>query len=324
MPSVTRRLKGALVPQRPTHPTHVDVLANGASRGKASDLRQLFGLALTDPYASATVAHVERDAYVHSLAPEALWRKIMAARCDAGQLGEHPSSRRIPTFPRPNPAPPDWPYYGRILTLGRHLPVDFHVPQIAEPSALAAWLQSPARLDRRHPESNWCGLCCVQAVLRAHGRATPSLQTMFDGAVRYGVYRRQSDGAYTGAYHAALVDYMRGEFQLEAHAQRGLTGHAICRLIDRDFFLIASVNPALRYRHNEPLFRQGGHLVLIYGYSVNRDGWWIHYQDSTGWPDYRDGIGARATLDRFAAFFSGNAILVPTDLQTPGSRADCK
>lgn len=179
---------------------------------------------------------------------------------------------------------------------------------------LEMWLEGHERTDRARPEANWCGLCCLRSILKAHqsddfGIDLPSLDQMFRDAVQAGVYKLEENGKYSGAYHQPLARFIEDRFRLPAQAVEGLSRAKIRREIDAGKFVIASVHPSLRYPQSPHPEKPAGHFVLIHGY-YGEDRWNFRILDSTGVISQGTHINSALALSRFRHFFSGRAVLV--------------
>ncbi|MBU1018745.1 MAG: hypothetical protein ABII07_06285 [Patescibacteria group bacterium] len=183
---------------------------------------------------------------------------------------------------------------------------------------LGEWLESPERFDRELPEANWCGLCCVRAIAKAHSHTdfeteVPSLIEMFRAAVQKGVYQLADTGEYEGAYHYPLADFIRDELRLPARAIQNMGISDIHREVESGNFVIASVDPTLRYPGSPTPENPAGHFVLVHGIYF-RDLCRLKMLDSTGLISQETHINPGLPADRFRRFFSGRAILVKSQI----------
>ncbi len=207
-------------------------------------------------------------------------------------------------------------FRGRVLTAGIKPPQDFYVSQIHDPEKLRAWLTHPASKDHKLPAANWCAMTCVRSILLAHGDdrpvpgPVPSLRRLFKKSLSYGVYQQNPDGTFSGAHHARLAGFIESEFELPASALRHQTPRHVMDLLDEGHFVIASVHPSIRHQDAPPPERRSGHLILIYGYTLNRDGFFFLYNDSTGIAEELSQYGAVCEFERFREFSLGNVIAV--------------
>lgn len=129
----------------------------------------------------------------------------------------------------------------------RNKPERFYVPQFATADAVEQEIHDRETADMNQPQWNWCGICCVQMILRSLGdHRIPSLGEMYERATNpYRVYRVENQRV-VGAYHKELARYIQDEFALSARTERGLTLPKLIQLVREGTFVIASVAPDIR------------------------------------------------------------------------------
>ncbi len=195
----------------------------------------------------------------------------------------------------------------------RNEPERFYVPQFATAATVEQEILNRETADMNRPEWNWCGICCVQMILRSLGdRRIPSLEEMYERATSpYRVYRVENQRV-VGAYHKELARYIQDEFALSARTERGLTLPKLIQLVREGIFIIASVSPEIRGLDGPAPPTKNGHFVLIYGaYHHTHDGdQAIILHNSAGFQSQKTQHHVRVPVTRFLECFSGNAILV--------------
>ncbi|SDJ59334.1 peptidase [Streptomyces indicus] len=192
--------------------------------------------------------------------------------------------------------------------------------QFASPGLVQAIVSGEldARLDPAWRDSGaadaedyarWCGHLCGATCLRmALGPAAPSLFELRDGAVKFGAYTVDAEGAIRGMIYAPAVDFVREVYGVEAEVHRSLTVPELGGLLDAGRVVIASVHFAIR-RAPEPPPRRGGHLVLVTGRTA--DGGGFHFHNPSG----TDAATRTAELpvEVFEPYFAGRGMsLVPS------------
>ncbi len=111
----------------------------------------------------------------------------------------------------------------------RNEPERFYVPQFATAATVEQEILNRETADMNRPEWNWCGICCVQMILRSLGdRRIPSLEEMYERATSpYRVYRVENQRV-VGAY---LIIVARS-LGLDVGAMSGITN----AIVDEAFF----------------------------------------------------------------------------------------
>jgi hypothetical protein len=192
------------------------------------------------------------------------------------------------------------------------LPVVF-VSQIEPPDKMEEIIAGRCEEDRNLPCWNWCGICCVRAVLLGLGREASSLEEMYRTATeKYSAYR-DIDGEIIGAYHYEFAQFIEGEFGLRAMAKRRLSTGDVAGEIVAGNYMIVSVSPAIRFLEGEAPERKNGHLVLVHGVEETPEGRVLIVTNSSGFQTEGTQLAARISEERFRQCFSGSGIIVEVD-----------
>ncbi|GAA1368794.1 peptidase [Streptomyces beijiangensis] len=144
-----------------------------------------------------------------------------------------------------------------------------------------------------------CGVTCLQMVL---GETAPDLFALRDGALKYGGYTEEPDGAIRGLIYAPFADYVRNEHAVAATVHRHLTLDEVTAHLDEGRRVMASVHYAIRRPH-DPSPGKGGHLVLL---TARTPAGGVHFHNPSGTgPDTR---AADLSLEDFARYFAGRGV----------------
>lgn len=213
-----------------------------------------------------------------------------------------------------------------LFQKGRHqkrLPMG--VPMIL-PAVFVAQMEPPEQMeeiiagrreeDRNLPCWNWCGICCVRALLLGLDREAPSLEEMYRVATeKYAAYR-DIDGEVIGAYHREFAQFITDEFGLKATAKRNqLTGDIAGEVADGRY-VIVSVAPSIRFPAGDEPEQRRGHLVLVHGVEETPGGRIFIITNSSGFQTQGTQFAGRISEERFKQCFSGSGIIVEVPPRT--------
>ncbi|MEV7403824.1 peptidase [Streptomyces sp. NPDC091267] len=171
-----------------------------------------------------------------------------------------------------------------------------------DPATDPAWAESGAKSPPEY--ARWAGHLCGMTCLRmALGDVAPSLFALRDGALGYGAYTEDRDGAIRGLIYDPFAAYVREKHGLDATVHRHLAPQEIPALLDEGRTVMASVHYAIRHPLR-PSPGRGGHLVLLT--SRTSDGTGVHFHNPSGTT-----AGTRAaelSLAEFERFFAGRGV----------------
>ncbi|MEN8653410.1 C39 family peptidase [Streptomyces sp. 21So2-11] len=175
-----------------------------------------------------------------------------------------------------------------------------------DPAADPAWESSGAATVEDY--GRWCGHLCGMTCLRmALGRVSPtpapSLFELRDGALKYGAYTEDADGAIHGMIYAPLATYAEEAHALPTTVHRRLAPAEILELLDEGRTVMASVHYEIR-NPDRPAPGRGGHLVLITARTPDGEGVHLHNPSGTT-PHSR---AADLPLATFERFFAGRGV----------------
>lgn len=171
-----------------------------------------------------------------------------------------------------------------------------------DPAADPAWQSSGAATVEEY--ARWCGHLCGMTCLRmALGHDAPSLFALRDGALKYGAYTEDADGAIHGLIYAPLATYAEEAHDLPTTVHRHLTPPEIVGLLDRGRTVMASVHFEIRNPDREAPGK-GGHLVLITARTP--DGKGLHFHNPSGTTAATR--AANLPLSTFQQFFAGRGV----------------
>ncbi|MGW8886087.1 peptidase [Streptomyces sp. NPDC055749] len=171
-----------------------------------------------------------------------------------------------------------------------------------DPAEDPGWALSGAGSPAEY--ARWAGhLCGVTCLRMALGSEAPSLFALRDGALKYGAYTEDPDGAIRGLIYAPFAEYVREVHGLDATVHRHLAVDEIPALLDEGRTVVASVHYGIRHPER-PAPGRGGHLVLLT--SRTADGLGVHFHNPSGTT-----AGTRAAelpLPVFERFFAGRGV----------------
>lgn len=179
-----------------------------------------------------------------------------------------------------------------------------------DPAADPAWAESGAVTLGDY--ARWCGHLCGLTCLRmALGPSAPPLFELRDGALKYGAYTEDTEGAegaedaagtIRGLIYAPFAEYVREVHGVNATVHRHLTVEEITGLLDEGRSVMVSVHYEIRRPHR-PSPGRGGHLVLVTGRSADGG---LHLHNPSGID-----AGTRMAdmpLSDFEPFFAGRGV----------------
>ncbi|WP_406098046.1 peptidase [Streptomyces sp. NBC_01013] len=171
-----------------------------------------------------------------------------------------------------------------------------------DPASDPAWADSGASSPAEY--ARWAGHLCGMTCLRmALGAGAPSLFALRDGALGYGAYTEDGDGAIRGLVYAPFASYVREKHGLDAAVHRRLAPEEILDLLDEGRSVMASVHYAIRHPQR-PAPGRGGHLVLLT--SRTSDGTGVHFHNPSGTSAATR--AAELPLTEFERFFAGRGV----------------
>lgn len=195
-----------------------------------------------------------------------------------------------------------------LITSMRENPERFYVPQIEPRENIEDWINAEWTPERwRLPESNWCALCCVRSYCLSLGLIVPSLEELYDRAMKYLVYR-DIDNRIIGAYHASLATFIELEFGLFAEARRDMTAAGVAKaMMTNECAVFASVSPQIRSTDiAEAPKIPSGHFVFLYGLCLDS----VILHNSAGFASNETQSHVVTPWWKFMECFSGRAIVV--------------
>jgi hypothetical protein len=171
-----------------------------------------------------------------------------------------------------------------------------------DPADDPGWADSGA--DSLAEYARWAGHLCGMTCLRmALGADAPSLFALRDGALTYGAYTEEADGAIRGLVYAPFAKYVSEVHGRQATVHRHLDVARIPALLEAGRTVLASVHYGIRHPER-PAPGRGGHLVLVT--ARTGDGAGVHFHNPSG-----TDAGTRAAvlpLTEFERFFAGRGV----------------
>jgi hypothetical protein len=173
---------------------------------------------------------------------------------------------------------------------------------------------APTADDYETWSRTWCGMACVQSVLRyfGHAKEPPSLYELATLAVSYGAYVERSPSAIAGLHYYECVEMLSQEFNLRARVAAPLTFGELCNELSAGRLVICSVHNAIRDLSPPPT--KGGHLVLAVGLRSTADGRHVIFHNPSGSPR-KSQSSVILREDIFVTYFAERGIVIePPDV----------
>ncbi|MFE7391123.1 peptidase [Streptomyces sp. NPDC057582] len=171
-----------------------------------------------------------------------------------------------------------------------------------DPAADPGWADSGAESPAEY--ARWAGhLCGVTCLRMALGTGAPPLFALRDGALKYGAYTEDAEGAIRGLVYAPFAQYVREVHGVDATVHRHLSTDEIVALLDEGRTVMASVHPGIRHPER-PAPGRGGHLVLLTSRTPDGDG--VHFHNPSG--TTATTRAAELPLPDFERFFAGRGV----------------
>lgn len=169
------------------------------------------------------------------------------------------------------------------------------------------WKASGATSRTEYASWSWsgCGMACLKMILAHRNHMVVPLVTLGKKCAAYGGYDMPLETSI-GLKYGPFVRFVQQEFGVPAKAVTALTQAQIVHETARGNYVMASVNGAIRDVMSSPKTR-GGHLVLITGYDLAKQEFYIH-NPSGGTPAVE--IYAPVSFADFRKFFSGRGVVV--------------
>jgi Peptidase_C39 like family len=142
------------------------------------------------------------------------------------------------------------------------------------------WQNSGARSPDEYALWSWnaCGMACVKMILTSKFGQSPPLVELCHLCEKQGGYIVDS-GVIQGLYYAPCISMIGHDFGLSGQVAARLSIQEIITNLADEKFVIASVHPMIRYPQDIPP-KQGGHLVLVVGYDLNKET--VYIQNPSG------------------------------------------
>jgi hypothetical protein len=169
------------------------------------------------------------------------------------------------------------------------------------------WKRSGATSAKDYEYWSWnlCGIACLRMVLSGKKLPVPPAITLAKESVKFGCYTPEPH-FIGGLFYKPFITFLNQKFGLKAQIANPLSIHRIKYLLAQNCYLIASVNPAIRFPNSSPL-KKGGHLVLITGYDQNNKS--LVFQNPSGFYSLsQENVPISETS--FAKFFARRGIVI--------------
>jgi len=185
--------------------------------------------------------------------------------------------------------------------------VEKHISTDDDPN----WKASGATTKQEYHDWSWsaCGMACTKMIL-AHrsGKIMPIVE-LGKTCAAYGGYVAPLKSSI-GLYFKPYLTFVHKEFGWTAKIVQGMTLQELMYELGRGNYVIAGVNPQIRYPHSKPKSKNG-HLVLMAGYDKSKQEFYFH--NPSGISKETQAYAAVSFSD-FKKFFGGRSIVVQVDV----------
>jgi hypothetical protein len=180
-------------------------------------------------------------------------------------------------------------------------PVPVYVPK-RRPDDTEPWIafgSGPLEYQRWIPEI--CGICCLKMVGDTIGvTSNLSLYQLTMMATANGTFIVSEHGAIQGAFHYPLAE-LAESLGIRCRVMRTLGSGEITGALAKGMYAILSIDAA-----RVDSSRQGGHLVLVYGYDETTGSFLLHDCSSMMRPD---GCGVSISADALARISNNKGLV---------------
>ncbi len=169
------------------------------------------------------------------------------------------------------------------------------------------WRQSGAETADEYEQWSWncCGMACLKMILAdVRGQTIPLVQ-LANQCLKYGGYQLPLENS-PGLFYRPFLQFIEAEYGLAGQSINTLTLGEIVEALANNCLVIASVDPAIRNQQSSPQ-RQGGHLILIIGYSRKHRVLYFH-NPSGNTPESQQMV--KISFNRFEHFFSNRGLTI--------------
>lgn len=152
-------------------------------------------------------------------------------------------------------------------------------------------------------------MACTKMIL-AHrtGKVVP-IVTLGKKCAGYGGYKMPLENS-PGLYYKPYITFVEKEFNWKAKIVQGMTFQELMHELSKGNYIIAGVNPQIRYPLESKPRVKSGHLVLLLGYDKAKQEFYLH--NPSGISKETQEYAAVKFRD-FKKFFSGRGIVILGD-----------
>jgi hypothetical protein len=148
--------------------------------------------------------------------------------------------------------------------LGRP-PEEFFDCLIDDPNQVPEWRDSPDATDFRIPSSNWCALKNLRMALMLDRCPVPSIEKLWEHACAFEVYILLKNGNWEGARHTPMAAFWK-EYGYTARWIKDIGAEVMANFLARGYYVMPSVDPAIRFPDDREPEKKFSHFVFIYKY----------------------------------------------------------
>jgi len=169
------------------------------------------------------------------------------------------------------------------------------------------WKASGAKTRQEYNAWSWsgCGMACTKMILAHRTGTIMPLVTLGKQCRAYGGYTMPLETSI-GLRYKPYLQFVEQVLQWQAHIIVGAPRRQLLQELGQGNYVIASVSPLIRRPESSPQTR-GGHLVLLLGYDLRLQEFYLHDPsgDTKETQEY-----ATISFAAFKKFFSGRGIVV--------------
>ena len=170
------------------------------------------------------------------------------------------------------------------------------------------WKESGAHTAQEYAlwSRNMCGMACLKMILAYLGTSEVRLVQLAKACMQYGGYVITGE-KIDGLFYEPFCRYVKKRWALSAMIAPVLTMRRIRYEIGLGNFVIVSVHPGIRNQQKKKDEKNGGHLVLLTGFDLQKHTLYLH--NPSGFTKLSQEHFEISEVD-FLRFFAGRGIVI--------------
>ncbi len=148
-----------------------------------------------------------------------------------------------------------------------------------------------------------CGIACLESILDFTEIPHKNRKSMLFDAIQRGAYVISENNIVNGLIYDPFCKWIYEEYKIKTKVYKNQNLHYVADNISQFTMAIASVSTEIR-APTMPNFRQGGHLILIYGADEKN----IYFHNPSGTPPFQKNVCL--SIDEAERFHARRGILL--------------